>query len=241
MSLFTVKSNENTLLLLISDFTSLFFPEYCLGCSSGLVKGEEILCTHCILDLPFTGYQFMDGNPIQEKFLARLPIRYAGALLKFRKTGIVQHLLHQLKYNNHPEVGIRLGKIFGREIKELGMHYEFDMIIPIPLHKSREKKRGYNQSTKFAEGLMHELKVPCMNDLVVRLKNTSTQTRKSKTERWENVEHAFGVIHPSAVENKRILLVDDIITTGASLEACGKQLLDYGCSELSIACIAEAQ
>jgi ComF family protein len=236
-----VKSNENSLTRLFSDFTALFFPESCLGCSSGLVKGEEILCTQCILDLPRTGYQFANDNPLKEKFLGRLPVRYATAFLKFRKTGIVQHLIHQLKYNNHPEVGKKLGNFFGKELNDMGMHKEFDVIIPMPLHRSRQRKRGYNQSTSFAEGLMNSLSVS-YNDIAVERKiNTATQTRKNKSERWENVKHAFLVKIPTAIKDKRVLLVDDIITTGASIEACGQELFANGCKELSIACIAEAQ
>ncbi|HEV8514562.1 MAG TPA: ComF family protein, partial [Cyclobacteriaceae bacterium] len=159
MSLFKVKSNEKQWVRLLSDFTSLFFPEYCLGCSSGLVKGEEILCTRCILDLPRTGYPFNGENPVKEKFVGRLPIKYATAFLKFRKTGIVQHLLHQLKYNNHPEVGRRLGQFFGKEITDIGLANEFDIIIPMPLHRIRQMKRGYNQSTMFAEGLKNSIGV----------------------------------------------------------------------------------
>ena len=119
MSLFAVKTNHGQLVRALSDFTRLFFPEYCLGCSSGLVNGEEILCTRCILELPRTSDQFKDDNPIRDKFIGRLPIKYAAAFLKFRKAGIVQHLLHQLKYNNHPEVGVRLGRVFGMEMKAL--------------------------------------------------------------------------------------------------------------------------
>jgi ComF family protein len=241
MSLFTVKSNEQAWVRLLSDFTGLFFPEYCLGCLSGLVKGEEILCTRCILNLPRTGYQFNGENPVKEKFVGRLPIKYATAFLKFRKTGIVQHLLHQLKYNNHPEVGRRLGQFFGKEMNDLGLANQFDIIIPMPLHHRRQLKRGYNQSTLFAEGLMNSLLVPYNDTVIVRQINTSTQTRKNRTERWENVRQAFMVKDSAVIKNKRVLLVDDIITTGASIEACGQELYNHGCQELSVACIAEAQ
>src|SRR6185369_12079349 len=183
MSLFTVKSNEKPWVRAFSDFTSLFFPEYCLGCSGGLIKGEDILCTRCILDLPRTGYQFNSENPVKEKFVGRLPIKYATAFLKFRKTGIVQHLLHQLKYNNHPEVGTRLGQFFGKEISDSGLASEFDIIIPMPLHRIRQMKRGYNQSTMFAEGLMNSLGVPYNDSAVARQVNTSTQTRRIKQKR----------------------------------------------------------
>jgi ComF family protein len=240
MSLLTRKSNGSSFLSAISDFTSLFFPQYCLGCFNGLVKGEELLCTQCLAELPRTGYVDIEENPIKEKFIGRLPIKNAWAFLRFRKEGIVQHLLHQLKYNNQPEIGIRLGKLFGRELMEKGFS-QFDLIIPLPLHSSRQKNRGYNQSKKFAEGLSSSLQIPVNSGCCARLKNTETQTRKNRSKRWENVEFAFQVTQKSEIEGKRILLVDDVITTGATLEACGLQLIDSGCSELSIACIAEAQ
>jgi ComF family protein len=241
MSLLTVKSNGSSLASTVSDFISLFFPEYCLGCSSGLVKGEDILCTACLSGLPRTDYLTFKDNPIKEKFIGRIPIKAAWAFLKFRKTGIVQHLLHQLKYNNHPEVGVRLGKLFGNEMKDLGLGSDLDLIVPLPLHSSREKNRGYNQSAKFAEGLSESLRVPLSVSVCERRKKTQTQTRKTRTERWENVDDAFVIKGHNAINGKHILLVDDVITTGATIEACGRQLINAGCKELSIACIAEAQ
>jgi ComF family protein len=145
-----------------------------------------------------------------------------------------------LKYNNQPEVGIRLGKLFGMELKKRGLS-QFDLIVPLPLYVSRQKNRGYNQSAKFAEGLSSSLGIPINLNSCIRLKNTQTQTQKNRSERWENVEHAFQVIDKKVIEDKKILLVDDVITTGATLEACGRQLINLGCRELTIACIAEAQ
>jgi ComF family protein len=224
----------------VSDFISLFFPEFCLGCSSALVRGEEILCTNCILELPRTGYHFQENNPITVKFIGRLPIKYAGAFLRFRKTGIVQKLLHHLKYSNHPEIGTRLGIVFGSELKNQNLNNDFDLIIPMPLHPSRQRKRGYNQSSMFAKGLSDSLGIPYRDDVIVRRVNTSTQTRKSKIERWDNVKEAFRVTDPTSIRGNRILLVDDIITTGASIEACGAELHKHSCKDLSVACIAEA-
>lgn len=241
MSLFTVKSNALAAERLLADFAALFFPEYCIGCSTGLVSGEDILCTKCLIDLPRTLYSSLDeDNPIHRKFIGRLPLKHAVAFLKFRKTGIVQHLLHQMKYKNHPEIAVRLGELFGRELNNAEQK-EFDLIIPMPLHRARQVKRGFNQSSRFAEGLSNSMNIPFDDQLVQRLINTVSQTRKTKMERWQNVKEAFAVSRKELVENKRILLVDDIITTGASLEACGQQLIDAGCSELSVACIAEAQ
>jgi ComF family protein len=223
-----------------ADFVTLFFPNYCLGCSTSLFKGEEILCTRCIRDLPKTKYHEQADNPIRARFSGRLPVKHAMAFLKFRKLGIVQHLLHQLKYNNHPEVGVRLGKLYGKDLAEYGHDKEFDLIVPIPLHGSRKRSRGYNQSAKFAEGLSASLQVPWADDIAKRKTKTTTQTRKTKTERWENVKDVFQIEQPEKIVNKRILLVDDVMTTGATLEACGQQFLNHGCLELSIACMAEA-
>ena len=242
MSSIQVKSNfKNAALLLWNDFVTLFYPNHCLGCSNSLFKGEEILCTRCILELPKTGYHEQIENTIKSRLIGRLPLTYAMAFLKFRKTGVVQHLLHQLKYNNHPEVGVRLGKLYGKDLIDAGFESRFDLIIPVPLHTSRKRRRGYNQSEKFAEGLSHMLQLPCDESIVKRTVKTTTQTRKTKIERWENVKDVFQVKQPEKVIGKRILLVDDVITTGATLEACGQQLLNTGCTELSIACIAEAQ
>jgi ComF family protein len=223
------------------DFLALFFPNYCLGCNQTLVKGEDTLCTHCLLELPKTHYHRQNENPIKTRIEARLTINHAWAYLKFRKTGIAQHLLHQLKYNNHPEVGIKLGRAYGFDLAKAGYANSFDLIVPVPLHPSRKIKRGYNQSAKFAEGLSVELKIPFDDDVSLRTVSTATQTKKNKLERWENVEGVFSLHHADKIIGKRILLVDDVITTGATIEACGNHLLKNGCTELSIACIAEAQ
>ncbi len=242
MSSIQVKSNlTKSAFHLWGDFVTLFFPNHCLGCSTSLYKGEEILCTRCILELPKTNYHEQIDNTIKSRLSGRIPLSNAMAFLKFRKTGVVQHLLHQLKYNNHPEVGVRLGKLYGKDLMDAGFDTRLDLIIPIPLHHSRKRRRGYNQSAKFAEGLSDLLQVPWGENIVERKIKTSTQTRKTKIERWENVKDVFQIKQPDKIIDKRILLVDDVITTGATLEACGHQLLDHGCSELSIACIAEAQ
>lgn len=225
----------------ISDFISLFFPNSCLACTEALVKGEEILCTHCLAELPKTNYHLQSDNPIQDRLFGRIKVKHAWAFLMFKKGGIVQHLLHQLKYNNHPEVGVRIGMLYGRELCDQGLENEFDLIVPVPLHKSRQRKRGYNQSAKFAEGLSNALGIPWDESISIRKRSTATQTRKSKLDRWENVNGVFGVDVVDKILNKRILLVDDVITTGATLEACGQHLLESNCAELSVACIAEAQ
>ena len=225
----------------ISDFIALFFPRCCLGCSEALVKGEDIICTRCLSELPKTNYHRQLSNPIEDRLFGRIHLKHAWAFLKFRKSGIVQHLLHQLKYNNHPEIGVRLGMLYGKELQEQGFGNQFDLIVPVPLYSSRKRKRGYNQSAKFAQGLSTSLGIPWDETISIRRRRTATQTRKSKLDRWENVKDVFGVIDSGKIQNKRILLVDDVITTGATVEACGLHLLQNNCAELSIACMAEAQ
>lgn len=232
---------QTTLKIATLDFISLFFPHYCFGCNRALVKGEDTLCTFCLMDLPKTNYHLQAENPIKNKLMGRLPLHHVWAYLKFRKEGIVQHLLHQLKYNNQPEVGIKLGKAYGHELVSAGFKNEFDIIVPVPLHPSRKQKRGYNQSAKFAEGLSALFGIPWDDSISVRKISTATQTKKSKLARWENVESVFDLPESEKIEGKRILLVDDVITTGATIEACGQHLVSKGCRELSIACMAEAQ
>ncbi len=226
---------------ILDDFISLFFPRFCLACSGPMVRGEEILCTHCITELPKTHYHLLPENQIKLRLAGRLPIHHAWAFLKFRKRGIVQHLLHQLKYNQHPEVGVRLGQAYGWELSQHGYDKHFDLIVPVPLHTTRQRQRGYNQSAKFAEGLSLAMNIPWDESVSIRTLSSETQTHKSKSERWDNVKDVFSIDSSSKVMDKRILLVDDVITTGATLEACGQHLVSNGCRQLSIACLAEAQ
>jgi len=228
------------LTILFQDFIALFFPRYCLACYNALVKGEELVCTHCILEMPQTDYHLVAENPLKTRLAMRLPIKLGMALFKFTKSGRVQELLHTLKYKGQPEVGLMLGRLYGEKLLTAGLEKEFDIIIPIPLHPARLRKRGYNQSAKFAEGLSEKLHVPFSDKLVQRRIKTDTQTRRSKLGRWENVREVFYVKDRTTIVNQRILLVDDVITTGATIEACGQLLMETGCQSLSIACIAEA-
>lgn len=226
--------------MIINDFIALFYPRVCVACHASLIKGEDILCTSCLSQLPKTAYHRISDNPVSNRLAGRLPIQFASAFLKFRKGGLVQSLLHELKYNNRPEIGVRIGHLYGQELIDSGMQNNFDLIVPVPLHASRLRKRGYNQSAKFAEGLSAALGTDWEESISLRVSATNTQTHKGRADRWSNVRSAFSVAAIDKVAGKRILLVDDVITTGATIEACGHHLIESGCGSLSVVCIAEA-
>jgi ComF family protein len=224
-----------------SDFVSLFFPRYCAGCEESLVKGEELICSKCIREMPRSNYHLDAENPFFQKLRARIEVKYVMSFFKFVKSGRVQRILHTLKYKNKPELGKLLGRVYGNELARTGYEGAFDLVIPVPLHESKKRKRGYNQSDQFGIGLAESLGIECSDSYLRRIYKTETQTRKTRLKRWENVKEVFALASPDAIRNKRILLVDDVVTTGATLEAAARVLLEGGCSELSIACIAATQ
>lgn len=226
---------------ILDDFVSLFFPRFCVACYGALAKGEDFVCTKCMLDLPRSNYHLHQDNPFYVKLSGRLPVRYVMSFFKFVKAGKVQRVLHVLKYKNKPELGRMLGRVYGTELLNSGFKDEFDLVIPVPLHSTKKRRRGYNQSEEFGIGLAEVFQIPCRDEYLVRTTKTDTQTKRSKLKRWENVKSVFEVTKPDIISGKRILLVDDVVTTGATLEAAGQALLNAHCKELSIACIAAAQ
>jgi ComF family protein len=225
---------------LLDDFLSLFFPNECLACSCARVKGEELICTNCMLELPRSEYHRQHSNPLLARLSYRLPLREAVALFRFTKSSRVQRLLHALKYRNRPEVGVVLGKYYAGQLLEGGFFREVDLIVPVPLHPVRLRSRGYNQSVQFALGLSEISGIPYSDTAMRRSKRTETQTAKSKLDRWENMKDVFSVSDEPQIREKGILLVDDVITTGATVEACAMALYNAGSRQVSIACIAEA-
>ncbi len=225
---------------LFEDFITLIYPRYCFACQDGLIKGEEIICTTCIHELPRTQFHFEKENPVYNRLFGRLPIQFASAFLHFTKGGRVQQLMHAFKYNNRPEIGRIIGRVYGEDLRKTGLNEQIEAILPVPLHPTKLRRRGYNQSEEFGNGLAESLQVRCVSDAIIRITKTDTQTKKTKLKRWENVKEVFRVERPSEVEGKRLLLVDDVITTGATLEACGQVLMEAGCSEISVAGLAYA-
>lgn len=222
---------------MLNEFISLFFPNFCQACYSPLVRGEKIICNKCIVDLPKTDFHTYDENPVKLKLANVYKLQSAMAFVKFLKGGKIQRLLHKLKYERQPKIGQVLGYWYGIELKRIGFHHQVDMIIPVPLHRAKLRMRGYNQSAHFAMGLSKALEIPWRDDVIIRTVNSQTQTKKSKTERWMNVEGIFMVKRPVAILNLNLLLVDDVITTGATIESCAIELEKY-CRSISVATIA---
>ncbi len=230
-------SRMNLFLTYIKDFFSLIYPELCNGCGQSLVTHEKLICTHCIYNLPYTNYHLSEDNKVAKQFWGKVDIQSATAFLYFKKGGIVQNLMHQLKYNKQPEVGFELGKLYGKQLA-VNEPYNFaEVIVPVPLHHKRLQKRGYNQSEAFARGLAESMNIPVDCNILIRRKESETQINKSRFKRFENMKEVFEANHPP-VAYKNILLVDDTITTGATLEACALALKLNNDIKIQIAGIA---
>lgn len=220
---------------MIASLINLIFPELCVACNGTLVTGEQHICTICLSHLPETNYHQHAGNQLEKAFWGRITPERAFSFLAFKKAGMVQRLLHELKYGNNPELGKMLGNMYGSKLKADGL--SFDGVLAIPLHPAKEKQRGYNQSDCFASGLSNGLGCDHISSALVRKRYTPTQTRKSRFERWMNVGDVFEVANPEVIAGRRLLLVDDVITTGATIEACVNSLIQYT-SRISIGSIA---
>lgn len=224
-----------------ADLVSLVYPRVCHGCGNTLFKHEATICNLCYVSLPKTNFHLLPDNPVKKIFNGRADVRFAGSFLLFSKKGSVQKMLHALKYRSKPEVGYILGKWYGQELKKNQTFADCQVIIPVPLHKKRLRKRGYNQSEYIAKGLSDELNIPVVNGVLLKKHFTETQTFKSREERWQNTMDSFEVKHPELIAGKNILLVDDVITTGATTEACIFQLNKAEGGAISVASIAYTQ
>jgi len=223
---------------MIIDFFNLIFPKLCNACSEPLLKGEKVVCTKCLTTLPKTNFHLDNQNSVFKVFWGRTDIKMAASFYYFSKKGKVQQLLHGLKYKGAKEIGQFIGKIYGFELKQSPYFKKIDFIIPVPLHPKKFKKRGYNQSEYFAQGLSNTMNISVNTNCLIRNMNSETQTKKSRYNRWENVGEIFEIKDEQTIKNKSVLLVDDVITTGATIEACAKVLSEKGCKVYiaSIAC-----
>lgn len=218
---------------------NLLFPHSCAGCSDVLFDGEKILCVECRHRLPLVSHHKTANEVLKNKFYGRFPLKNATALLQFQKRGLTQELLHQLKYRGHKEISSFFGEWLGAELAEQQSYKEIEMVIPVPLHKQKLKKRGYNQVEGFGKEIAKALNIPYRNDILIKISKTGTQVFKTRILRFE-AEEVFTIQNLDQIHNKHVLLVDDIITTGATLEKCAMQLLKAHKVQLSIATIAIA-
>ncbi len=223
---------------IINDINYVLLPQVCFGCNTQLTRGEHLLCTVCRNDLPITDYNFLEENPVDRIFYGRIPVKKATSFLFFSQNGIVKQLLHHLKYKNQESIGAFLGDWYGEILKEQDGLEQIDAIIPVPLHHKKLKKRGYNQIDLFAKRLAHHLNVKFLKDVLIKTANTKTLTKKSRFNRWQSTEELYQIVDSELLKNKKVLLVDDVITTGATIEACGSALLKVEGLELYTAAIA---
>jgi ComF family protein len=226
---------------MIREFISLAFPHICTACSKPLSGGEMSVCSKCRSELPRTGYHNVEDNPVVLLFAGKSHVHSATALLFFRKGGHIQQMLHALKYHGHREVGVELGRMISDEIKHHPHYSGVDIIAPVPLHPRKLHIRGFNQAAVIASGVAEGLAKPHMEHLLRRTRHVSSQTRKNVWERFLNVTEIFEVAQPKALQGKTVLLIDDVITTGATLSQCANAILAIPQTKVLIAAAAIAR
>lgn len=223
---------------MIKNLLNLFFPKVCYACNLLLLDNERHICTTCRHNLPVTNYHFNNDNTVEKVFYGRVKIRKATSLLRFHKKSMVQKLLHNLKYRGHETISKVLGTWLGSELKETGNFNDIDLVIPVPLHKTKFKKRGYNQVTKFGNEIAMALNTRYREDILTKISATKTQVFKKRLARWSDNNEIFNLKKTEEIKGKHILLVDDIITTGATIEACASLLLEIPDVKISVATMA---
>jgi len=226
---------------MFNSILNLFFPKACAGCNSFLLSDEKVICTSCRHEIPLTNHHKAKNNEAFSKFYGRIELEFVAALFYFHKKGIVQEMIHKLKYKGHQEIGEVIGYWYAEELKDVKEIKDVDYIIPVPLHKKRLKERGYNQVTTFGVALSKSLNVPYNETILVRNVYSKTQTKKTFLGRSEVVESVFGINFDESLHNKHFLLIDDVITTGATLEACCREMRKIPGAKVSIVCMAMTQ
>ena len=230
----------NYLYDLWDDFISLLFPRKCYACGSHLVRNESLICTECYVVIPRTNYHTLTDNPVAQLFWGRCMIEKAAAFSYYNKGSRIRKLIHNIKYKGISELGYELGRIYGLSLDSSGFMDDIDLIIPVPLHPEKKQIRGYNQSEIISFGIADAAHLPVEVNSLVRTIVSATQTKRSRYERWTNVEGIFEVIDPQAIMRKHVLLVDDVITTGSTIESCVNELLKTEGVKVSVVALAFA-
>lgn len=222
------------------DLLGLFFPNLCLCCQTALPNAEMYLCLACQQKLPFTSLHEEKENLFTQRFWGRLRLESGAACFYFVKAGTAQQLIHQLKYANKSQIGFQWGRIYGKKLRLISHFQEADVIVPVPLHWKRERQRGYNQAAMIASGLSEVMQKPLLPNALYRKKYTETLTQKSRMDRIQSILEAFAVRQPEKLTGKHILLVDDVMTSGATLEACALPILELPGTKVSMVTLAIA-
>ena len=223
---------------ILKNFISIFYPRSCVACGNALMQNESHFCLSCLMHLPETNYHLMENSPLDYVFAGRVPVEKVSSMLFYRKGNKVQHILHALKYKGNKEVGRFLGEMYGRQLIRSSYYQSVDLIIPIPLHAKKLRMRGYNQSEWIAMGLSNSMNIPYLTEVLLRSEFTETQTKKSRFNRWENVKSVFVIEDAENLVGKHVLVCDDVLTTGATMEAAITQLLKIEGVRVSVATLA---
>ena len=226
---------------MFQDFLALIYPRNCISCGNSLYKHEDQVCNYCFTHLPKTHFNKLHKNPVEDLFYGRIHLVFATSYYLFHKKSNVQTLLHAIKYKGNKQLATLLGNWFGNYLNDEKKLMHADYLLPVPLHEKKLKQRGYNQSEAFAIGLSQKLEIETNTTLLIRHAFTTTQTKKNKYERWENVEHVFEVTDVHALKYKHVVIVDDVITTGATIEACCEVLQKVEGIKISVLSLAFAE
>lgn len=223
------------------NLLNVLFPVFCNGCSNLLLKNENVICTKCIHNLPLTHHHNIKETEIKKVFYGLIPFEFGASMLYFNKKGISQNLIHNLKYRNRQEIGTFLGNLYATDLIHLETFKEIDYIIPVPLHKKRFHERGYNQVTTFCKSIENKLTIPILDDVLVKKQHLKSVTDKSKEVRLTHNKNVFSIENPDKIEGKHLLIIDDVFTTGATIEACAKEILKIKNTKISILTMAYSQ
>jgi ComF family protein len=226
---------------LLYDLFHTIFPDLCLACDRLPKTKHASFCVDCLHKMPYTDHFYIKENKLTNHFKGRVKLHHGAAILSFREGSMVQNMLHKLKYRGRKEVGEIMGKIGAGRLLKSSLYEKPDIIIPIPIHIKKVKKRGYNQSTIFGKSVGMSLDIPFRDDIIVKSIETESQTGKSRTDRVKNVSDVFTIADEKVLIGSHVLIVDDVVTTGATLEACCLKAREAGATKISILCIAIAE